>query len=88
MEETEYKNCRANCGICCIYISISSPIPGMPHGKPAGIRCPHLTEDIKCAIFNSPDRPKVCSDYKFDSLVCGTNREEAMKIHKDLEGIE
>ena len=29
-------NCREGCGACCIAPSISSPIPGMPHGKPAG----------------------------------------------------
>jgi hypothetical protein len=30
--------CRPDCGACCIAPSISSPIPGMPHGKPAGVR--------------------------------------------------
>ena len=34
--------CRAGCGACCIAISISSPIPGMPLGKPAGVRCVQL----------------------------------------------
>ena len=28
--------CRTDCGACCIAPSISSPIPGMPQGKPAG----------------------------------------------------
>ncbi|MBF7801077.1 YkgJ family cysteine cluster protein, partial [Klebsiella pneumoniae] len=27
--------CRTDCGACCIAPSISSPIPGMPQGKPA-----------------------------------------------------
>jgi hypothetical protein len=31
--------CRPGCAACCIAPSISSPIPGMPHGKPAGVRC-------------------------------------------------
>jgi Fe-S-cluster containining protein len=31
-------NCRLGCGACCIAPSISSPIPGMPQGKPAGVR--------------------------------------------------
>ncbi|MCR3872443.1 YkgJ family cysteine cluster protein, partial [Pseudomonas aeruginosa] len=26
--------CRAGCGACCIAPSISSPLPGMPAGKP------------------------------------------------------
>ena len=30
-------NCRPHCGACCIALSISSPIPGMPAGKPAGV---------------------------------------------------
>ena len=30
--------CRSSCGACCIAPSINSPIPGMPHGKPAGVR--------------------------------------------------
>ncbi|MDD8045446.1 MAG: YkgJ family cysteine cluster protein, partial [Verrucomicrobiota bacterium] len=30
--------CRPGCGACCTVVSISSPIPGMPQGKPAGVR--------------------------------------------------
>jgi hypothetical protein len=26
-------DCRPQCGACCVAPSISSPIPGMPHGK-------------------------------------------------------
>jgi Fe-S-cluster containining protein len=37
--------CREHCGACCIAPSISSPIPGMPRGKPGGVRCIHLSED-------------------------------------------
>ena len=29
--------CRPGCGACCTAPSISSPIPGMPEGKPAGV---------------------------------------------------
>ena len=29
--------CRSGCAACCIAPSISSAIPGMPDGKPAGI---------------------------------------------------
>ncbi|HLV28200.1 MAG TPA: YkgJ family cysteine cluster protein, partial [Burkholderiaceae bacterium] len=28
-------DCRPHCGACCTAPSISSPIPGMPQGKPA-----------------------------------------------------
>src|SRR5687767_14313051 len=43
--------CRVGCGACCIAPSISSPIPGMPQGKPAGVRCVQLTEDNRCRLF-------------------------------------
>lgn len=79
--------CRELCGACCIMPSISSPIPGMPNGKPAGVRCIHLTNDYRCAIFNSPDRPRVCDGFKAEKLVCGNNRLEALTILADLEGI-
>ena len=79
--------CRENCGACCIAISISSPIPGMPDGKPAGVRCIHLTNDMKCALYNSPDRPNVCSGFKAERLICGESKEEALKIIASLEGI-
>ncbi len=79
--------CRESCGACCIMPSISSPIPGMPEGKPAGVRCLHLTNDLKCAIFHAPDRPRVCDGFKADKLMCGNNRLEALTIMANLEGI-
>jgi Fe-S-cluster containining protein len=78
--------CRENCGACCIAISISSPIPGMPNGKRAGVRCIHLLDDYKCALWGDPSRPKVCSDYKAEEEFCGTTREEALSILNLLEG--
>ncbi|MEE4465596.1 YkgJ family cysteine cluster protein, partial [Azotobacter chroococcum] len=53
--------CRVGCGACCIAPSISSPLPGMPLGKPAGERCLHLSVDNLCALFDKPERPAVCS---------------------------
>jgi Fe-S-cluster containining protein len=38
--------CRDLCGACCIAPSISSSIPGMPNGKPAGVVCVHLDENF------------------------------------------
>jgi len=78
--------CRTGCGACCIYPSISSPIPGMPSGKPAGIRCIQLTDDLKCAIFGSPLRPKVCEGFKPELLFCGNSTEEAQKTFEWLMG--
>lgn len=59
------------CGECCVRVSISSPIPGMPGGKPAGVRCAHLTEDNKCALFGKPERPAVCRTFQPDPEWCG-----------------
>ena len=72
--------CREKCGACCIGLSISSPIPGLPNGKAAGVPCIHLTDDMRCAIFNHPDRPKTCANFKPELLFCGNNRDEALVI--------
>lgn len=77
--------CRKHCGACCMAPSISSPIPGMPGGKPSGIRCIHLSEDYSCRIYGKPERPKVCTDFKADAEVCGTTREEALILLGMLE---
>lgn len=77
--------CRAGCGACCIAPSISSPIPGMPDGKPAGIRCIHLTNDYRCSIYGHPDRPVVCGKFKAEKEICGNTREEALGNLKELE---
>ena len=72
--------CRAGCGACCIAPSISSPIPGLPNGKAAGERCPHLTAEFLCAIFGRPERPSVCSGFAAAEYVCGSSREEAIRL--------
>lgn len=77
--------CRAGCGACCIAPSISSPIPGLPNGKAAGERCPHLTAEYMCAIFASPERPSVCSGFAAADYVCGSSREEAIRLIGWLE---
>jgi hypothetical protein len=58
----------------------------MPEGKPAGVRCIHLLDDYKCAIFNHPSKPKVCSDFKAEPEFCGDSRDEAMRILSSLTG--
>ena len=73
-------NCREGCGACCIAPSISTPLPGMPHGKPAGERCLHLSVDYLCGLFGQPERPAVCGAFQADIEVCGSNREEAIKL--------
>lgn len=77
--------CRHNCGACCIAPSISSAIPGMPNGKPAGVRCIALTEQNKCKLFGKPDRPKVCISLKPSNEMCGDSQIEALKYLDMLE---
>ena len=72
--------CRPHCGACCIALSISSPIPGMPSGKAVGERCIHLADDYRCDLFGLPERPAVCSAFKAEEEFCGKDREEAMDI--------
>ena len=70
--------CRIGCGACCIAPSISSPIPGMPQGKPAGVRCVQLTDDNRCAIFGLPERPAVCASLRPEPMMCGADRAHAL----------
>jgi Fe-S-cluster containining protein len=78
-------DCRPGCGACCIAPSISSPIPGMPHGKPAGVRCIQLTADNRCAIFGRPERPAVCGRLQPSAAMCGANAAEAIAHLRALE---
>ncbi|MGL4624252.1 MAG: YkgJ family cysteine cluster protein [Culicoidibacterales bacterium] len=77
--------CRLGCGACCIAPSISTPIPGMPHGKPAGTRCIQLTADNLCLLFGKAERPQVCHDLFPDEEMCGKNQAEAMAYLAELE---
>jgi Fe-S-cluster containining protein len=79
--------CRPGCGACCIAPSISSPIPGMPDGKPAGKRCIQLTGDNRCMLFGRPERPEVCKSLKPSAEMCGKSPDEAMRYLCSLEEI-
>lgn len=77
--------CRPGCGACCIAPSISSAIPGMPNGKPAGVRCAQLTEDNRCAIFGRPERPAVCSRLRPEPAMCGADRGHALAYLRAMD---
>ncbi|MFW3613340.1 YkgJ family cysteine cluster protein [Billgrantia antri] len=79
------ESCRPGCGACCIAPSISSPIPGMPDGKPAGVRCVQLDEHNLCHLFGDPNRPTVCERFAFDSALCGEDRTQALQRIAMLE---
>lgn len=77
--------CRADCGACCTAPSISSAIPGMPNGKPAGVRCVQLMADQRCAIFGQPERPACCGGLQPSREMCGESRGQAMIWLTELE---
>ena len=77
--------CRPRCAACCIAPSISSPLPGMPLGKPAGVRCPALTADDRCSLFGRPERPAVCASLRPSQEMCRDSPAEAMAFLTDLE---
>ena len=89
MHESPFKvaghACRPDCGACCIAPSISSPIPGMPDGKPAGVRCVQLGDDLRCRIFARPERPACCSGLQPQLEMCGADRAEALAWLTQLE---
>ncbi|MEW5835790.1 MAG: YkgJ family cysteine cluster protein [Pseudomonadota bacterium] len=78
-------DCRAGCGACCIAPSISSPIPGMPHGKPAGVRCVQLDDANRCRLFGRPERPAVCASLRPEPAMCGPDRDHALRWLAQLE---
>ena len=78
-------DCRPGCGACCIAPSITSPIPGMPHGKPAGVRCIQLTPDNLCMLFGDPLRPAVCRGLRPSAEMCGDSNAAALAYLTVLE---
>ncbi|MCP4131056.1 MAG: YkgJ family cysteine cluster protein [bacterium] len=77
--------CREGCGACCIAISISSSIPGMSGGKPAGTRCINLSPDNVCTIHDQDSYPQVCRGLRPSEEMCGSSFREAMEFLEELE---
>jgi hypothetical protein len=65
------QSCRPGCAACCTAPSISSAIPGMPMGKPAGVPCVQLDAQLRCKIFGHPERPTVCAQLQASPEMCG-----------------
>jgi len=78
-------DCRPGCGACCIAPSITSPIPGMPSGKPAGVRCIQLDPDHRCRLFGHPDRPAVCRSLTPAADLCRDDAPAALAWLTSLE---
>lgn len=78
-------NCRPGCAACCIAPSISSPLPGLPQGKPAGVPCPHLDSTLHCRLFGQPQRPTVCCSLQPNPEMCGSDAGQALAYLQELE---
>ena len=57
----------------------------MPGGKPAGVRCIHLTPELQCAIYGHADRPAVCGSLRVSVEMCGGSAAEALVYLVQLE---
>ena len=70
------------CGACCVAPDIAAL------DKPVGMRCPHLTEDNLCAIYER--RPQICRDYAADEvcrMIDAPTLEERVQKYLALFGI-
>jgi hypothetical protein len=78
-------SCRSGCAACCTAPSISSAIPGMPDGKPAGVACVQLDPQLRCRLFGKPGRPAFCASLRPGADMCGSSRSEALALLTALE---
>jgi hypothetical protein len=60
-------------------------MPGLDRGKPAGVRCPHLTVELACALWEKPERPAICGRLRPSAEMCGRSQEEALAYLAELE---
>ena len=81
-------SCRPGCAACCIAPSISSAIPGMPNGKPAGVPCIQLDEQLRCKIFGQPSRPAVCGQLSASLEMCGPQNDGGQFARRYLMRLE
>ena len=78
-------DCRPACAACCIAPSISTPLPGHPAGKPAGVACVQLDDARRCRLFGRPERPAVCVSLRPGAEMCGGSRDDAMRWLQRME---
>jgi uncharacterized protein len=50
----------------------------MPNGKPAGVQCAQLDNEMRCKVFGQPERPAFCAGLKPSDEMCGASRNEAL----------
>jgi hypothetical protein len=57
----------------------------MPHGKPAGVPCVQLDDDLRCRLFGQAHRPAVCLSLAPSASMCGGTQAQAMGYLTQLE---
>jgi hypothetical protein len=57
----------------------------MPFGKPAGVRCVHLDDAMRCVLFGRPERPAFCAGLRPSPEMCGDGRGQAIAWLARLE---
>lgn len=77
--------CRPGCAACCVVITISSPVPGFPDGKPAGVACKALTPEKTCTLWGSDEYPEVCRNFRATEEYCGNTDDDAYERLAHLE---
>ena len=77
--------CRPGCGACCFFMSISSPLPGHPEGKPSGVACTNLSASWTCKLYDTDQMPEICRKFKGNKELCGINFEQAKTNIIELE---
>ena len=50
----------------------------MPDGKPAGVPCIQLDDDLRCKPFGRPGRPAFCVGLQPSAEMCGDERDQAI----------
>lgn len=60
-------------------------MPGMPSGKPAGMRCLHLDAANLCRLFGRPERPGFCRGLRPEASMCGRDAADALCQLNELE---
>jgi hypothetical protein len=59
----------------------------MPHGKPAGIPCVQLDDQLRCRLFGHAERPAVCAGLQPSLDMCGASVEQAMDHLSTMEAL-
>jgi len=57
----------------------------MTDGKPAGVACVQLDEELRCKVFGLPQRPMFCAGLQPSAEMCGESREHALLWLTQLE---